>query len=150
MRNDPRAGLKKTFLKKIKRMSDTESASGAQEPCSTEDFKEHVREWIKIYDELAELRKTISALKKRKKTVGDKISVFMAANDKELCNLGNQGSLCLKKTVTSQALKREDIEAILMTMGNTEDAAKETAEFLTKNKRKKETMVLKRSLRVLD
>tara|TARA_B110000977_G_scaffold191571_1_gene263900 strand:- start:18078 stop:18473 length:396 start_codon:yes stop_codon:yes gene_type:complete len=131
-------------------MSDSGSVVESQPPLDTDKFKEYVREWIKIHDRLTCIRKDISALNKRKKEISEKIMTYMKSNDKELCNLGTQGTLHMKVSKTSQALKKDDIEQILMQMGNKEEQAKETAQFLMDNKRKKETSTLKRSTKVAD
>lgn len=131
-------------------MSDNESVVEKEVPCNTDKFKEYVREWIKIYDRLAEIRKDTAILNKRKKELSSKIMIFMKSNEKEMCNLGDQGTLTLKVSKTSQALKKEDIENILMQMGTDENKAKETAQYIIENKRKKETSTLRRSLKVLD
>jgi seryl-tRNA synthetase len=131
-------------------MSDNESIVENEPPVNTDKFREYVREWIRVYDRLAEIRKDTSALNKRKKEVGAKIMTYMKSNDKELCNLGTQGTLTMKTSKTSLALKKDDIEQLLMQMGNDENKAKETALFLIENKRKKESNTLKRSLKVID
>lgn len=131
-------------------MSDNESIVENEAPVNTDKFREYVREWIRIYDRLAEIRKDTAALNKRKKEVGAKVMTYMKSNDKELCNLGTQGTLTLKTSKTAQALKKEDIEQLLVQMGNDETKAKETAQFLIENKRKKETNTLKRSVKVIE
>ena len=127
-------------------MSDSESTAEIEYAPSTEKFKEYVREWITIHDRQAEIRKDTTLLNKRKKEVGAKIMLYMKQNDKEMCNLGQQGTLTMKVSKTTQALKKEDIEHLLMQMGTSEDKAKETAQFLHDNKRKKEVSTLRRSL----
>jgi (p)ppGpp synthase/HD superfamily hydrolase len=131
-------------------MSDSESIVEQEPLINTDKFKEYVREWIKIHDRIAEIRKDTSILNKRKKEIGAKIMTYMKSNDKELCNLGTQGTLTMKVTKTSQALKKEDIEELLQQFGNDETKAKETAHFLIENKRKKETSTLRRSTKVID
>ena len=131
-------------------MSDSESVVENERPCDTEKFKEYVREWIRIYDRLAEIRKDTTLLNKRKKEISAKIMTYMKSNEKELCNLGTQGTLMLKTSKTTQALKKDDIEQLLMQMGKDEVQAKETAQFLMENKRKKETHTLRRSMKSLD
>ena len=131
-------------------MSDNESIAEQQPTCSTENFKEYVREWIRIFDRLAEIRKDTAVLNKRKKELSGKIMTYMKSNDKELCNLGENGTLMLKASKTSQALKKEDIEDLLLKLGNDETKAKETAQYLIENKRKKENYTLRRSLKSID
>ena len=50
-------------------MSDTESVVEQEPPPNTDKFKEYVREWIKIYDRLSEIRKDTAVLNKRKKEI---------------------------------------------------------------------------------
>ena len=83
-------------------MSDSESVVENERPCDTEKFKEYVREWIRIYDRLAEIRKDTTLLNKRKKEISAKIMSYMKSNEKELCNLGTQGTLMLKTSKTTQ------------------------------------------------
>ena len=131
-------------------MSDNESAIETELSPTTEKFKEYVREWIRIHDRLSEIRRDTSSLNKRKKEVGAKVMLYMKTNEKEMCNLGDQGSLQMKVTKTSLALKKNDIESILIQMGRNETDAKDTAEFLFENKRKKETSTLRRNLRQIE
>ena len=126
--------------------SDTESESGN---FSTEQFKDVVKEYLRIYDRLAEIRKDTSMLNKRKKKLSELIVSFMSNNDKELCNLGNDGSLQVKTTKSTLALKKDQVEALLIKLGNNEDKAKETAQYLWDNKTVKERKVLKRNLNPL-
>ena len=126
--------------------SDTESESGN---FTTEEFKNVVKEYLRIHDRLAEIRKDTSMLNKRKKKLSELIVSFMSNNDKELCNLGNDGSLQVKTTKSTLALKKDQVEALLIKLGNNEDKAKETAQYLWDNKTVKERKVLKRNLNPL-
>lgn len=126
--------------------SDTESEAGN---FSTEQFKDVVKEYLKIHDRLAEIRKDTSMLNKRKKKLSELIVSFMNDNDKELCNLGNDGSLQVKTTKSTLALKKDQVEALLIKLGNNEEKAKETAQYLWDNKTIKERKVLKRNLNPL-
>lgn len=131
-------------------MSDNESVIEQERPVNTVKFKDHVREWITIYDRIAILRKDITLLNKRKNEIGTKIVTYMNHNEKELCNLGDQGTLFLKKGETKQALKKEDIADLLIQMGkHNELEAKEIADFLMNNKRKKAVEKLQRSTKML-
>lgn len=129
--------------------SDNESIAAQPDSINQDKFKESVKEWIKIHDRLSEIRRDTTSLNKRKKVLGEKIVHFMKGNDKELCNLGESGTLLVKKKVTSLTLKKEDISNILQQMGKNETEALKTAEFLFENKRKKESDVLQRSTKVL-
>ena len=127
-------------------VSDSESESGN---FSTEQFKDVVKEYIKIYDRLSDVKKDTAMLNKRKKKLSETIVSFMSNNDKEVCSLGNDGTLQVKISKTTQALKKEQVEQLLVQLGNTEDKAKETAAYLWENKTTKERKILKRNIRPL-
>jgi hypothetical protein len=127
-------------------VSDSESETGH---FSTEQFKDVVKEYIKIYDRLAETRKDTAMLNKRKKKLSETIVAFMSNNDKEICSLGNDGTLQVKTSKTTQALKKEQVEQLLIQLGNSENNAKETAAYLWENKTTKERKILKRNIRPL-
>jgi len=128
-------------------VSDSESECGT---FNTEQFKECVKEYIKIYDRIAEVRKDTAMLNKRKKKLSETIVSFMSNNDKEICSLGTDGTIQVKTSKTTQALKKEQVEQLLVKLGNSEDKAKETAAYLWENKITKERKVLKRNIRPLD
>jgi|TARA_B110000046_G_scaffold117159_1_gene124097 seryl-tRNA synthetase len=112
-------------------------------------FKDVVKEYIKIFDRIAELRRDSSMLNKRKKKLSETIVSFMSNNDKEICNLGTDGSLQVKTSKSTLALKKDQVELLLQQLGNDETKAKETAQFLWENKTVKERKVLKRNIRPL-
>ena len=127
-------------------MSDNESIIEKVE-VTTEKFKEYVKEWIKIHDRLSEIRRDTSALNKRKKQISGYIMVYMKDNDKELCNLGDSGTLMMKNKVSALTLKKEDIVSILQEhMNKNEEEAIKTADILFENKRKKENTTLQRNI----
>jgi len=126
--------------------SDSESEVGN---FSTDHFKDVVKEYIKIYDRLSEVRKDTALLNKRKKKLSELIVSFMNNNDKEICSLGNDGSLQVKTSKTTQALKKDQVKQLLVQLGNNEEKAKETAQYLWDNKHKKERKVLKRNINPL-
>ena len=127
--------------------SDTESETTLY---TGEQFKDSVKEYIKIVDRLAEIRKDTSMLNKRKKKLTEVILAFMKTQKKEVCNLGNDGTLLMKTTKSSLALKKDQVEELLKQLGNDENKAKETAQYLWDNKTVRERNVLKRNLRPLD
>jgi hypothetical protein len=126
--------------------SDTESDAGT---INTEQFKDIVKEYIKIYDRLNDIRKDTAMLNKRKKKLSEVIISFMNNNDKELCNIGNDGSLQIKTSKTTMALKKEQVERLLIELGNSDGKAKETAQYLWEHKEVKERKVLKRNINPL-
>jgi len=125
----------------------TDAASDAGEPhiTSPEEFKYAVREFIRIHDELATIRKSVSEMNKKKKKFSELIVAFMKQNDKEFCNLGTEGTLAMKTSKTTLALKKEQVMLLLKQYGNDEKTAQETAEFLWSNKETRFKSVIKRS-----
>lgn len=130
-------------------MSDSESVVHYN-PISQEEFRGCVKEYIAIYDRLADMRKDTAMLNKRKKRLTETIIAFMKDNEKDYCNLGEKGSLQVKTSKSKLALKKEDIERILIQMGTSEDKSKETAEFLCANKTVVERSTLRRSTKPLE
>ena len=84
--------------------SDGESDAGAPPSYSTEQFKESVKEFIRIHDRLAEIRRDTNVLNKRKKKLSEVIVAFMNTNNKDFCNLGNEGTLEMKTSKSKLAL----------------------------------------------
>jgi seryl-tRNA synthetase len=123
--------------------SDNESEVGM---FTAEQFKETVKEYIRIYDRITDIRRDSSMLNKRKKKLSETIVSYMGANDLGLCNIGNDGSLQVKTSKSSLALKKEQVEQLLVQLGTNEIKAKETAQYLWDNKVVKERNVLKRNL----
>uniref|UniRef100_A0A6C0F7Q0 Uncharacterized protein n=1 Tax=viral metagenome TaxID=1070528 RepID=A0A6C0F7Q0_9ZZZZ len=128
-------------------MSDDESITYT---ITKKDFTESVKEYINIFDRLAEIRKDVAMLNKRKKKLSEVIVAYMKSNEKEYCNLGEKGSLEIKQSKSKLALKKEDIERLLQELGTDETKSKETAEFLMANKTIVERNTLKRNIKPLD
>ena len=132
-------------------MMDDDAQSETHIPVYTADnFREAVKEFITIEDRLAEYRKDTSMLNKRKKKLSELIINFMTSNDKEFCNLGEKGTLAVKTSKTTLALKKDQVAQLLQQLGNDETKSAEISDFLFSNKTVKERSVLKRSTRVLD
>ena len=117
---------------------------------STEDFKRAVQDYVSIHDKLAEIRKETTVLNKRKKKLGETIVSFMKSNNKDFCNLGDNGILELKTSKSSLSLKKDQVIKLLQQYGDNEKRANEVAEFLFTNKEVRERDVIKRSLRTVD
>ena len=128
-------------------MSDDESVTME---ISKEDFRDTVQEYIAIFDKLSEVRKQTAELNKRKKKMSEFIMSFMKKHEKSFCNLGENGTIEMKTTKTKQALKKDDLERLLIEYGNNEHKSKEMADFLINNKRIVERSSIKRSLRQID
>lgn len=130
-------------------MSDSDTESVTVE-ISKDDFKNAVQEYIVIFDKLSEVRKQTAELNKRKKKISEFIMAFMKKHEKSFCNLGENGTIEMKTTKTKQALKKDDLERLLLEYGNNQEQSKEIAEFLINNKRIVERNSIKRSLRPID
>ena len=131
-------------------MTDDASSDISAPYVSTEEFKYAVQEYVRIGDQLTDIRKTTSELNKKKKKVSEIIVSFMKEQDKTFCNLGTGGSLEMKASKTTLALKKDQIAELLKQLGNNEDKAKETAEFLWQNKETRCKYVVKRNTRPID
>lgn len=127
-------------------MSDTESACGNAPTPSKDSFKEIVKEWCEIIDRLNEIKQTTSALNKRKKKLSESIIAFMEINNAEYCNLGNNGSIEMKKQKSTAALKKDDIVSLLKQLGQSETECEKTASFLIEGRRTQMKSVLKRKV----
>ena len=129
----------------------SDSGSVTEDPIITQqEFKEAVKEWVSINDEIAEMRKVINAKNKRKNKMNEVIIAFMQQNDKAVCNLGTNGTLQMKTQKSTLALKRDQIEELLLKLNTDAKFAKETADFLNQNRTVREKAVLKRSTVVID
>ena len=123
-------------------LSDGESVH-EDKPLSKGEFKTIVKEWMDIVDKLDEIRKSTSSLNKRKKQLNTLIVTFMKQNNAKFCNMGNDGALEMKTQKVYSALKKDHVIELLKQYGQTENDAKETAQYLFENKPIKFTNVLK-------
>lgn len=128
-------------------MSDTESVC-APKP---EEFKIAVKEWVMINDQLADMRKVTADRNKRKKQLTEFIILFMKENEKEICNLGENGILHMKKQKAQAPLNKDHLMKWTQQFLNDEKKAKELTTFLFDKKKEESTEkeVLKRSNMVL-
>ena len=140
----------KKFMIIIMVVEDSGSETRAPVVYSTENFKEAVQEFLRINDRLTEIRRDTSVLNKRKKKLSELIINFMKAQDKEFCNLGEKGSLQLKSSKTTQALKKDQVAKLLLQFGDSEERSTEVANFLFSNKVVKERSVIKLSSRPIE
>lgn len=68
----------------------------------------------------------------------------MEMNNAEYCNLGNEGSVEMKKQKSTAALKKEDIIPMLIQLGHSETDAEKTATHLMDGRRVSVKPVLKK------
>ena len=121
-------------------MSDDESVCRTPE----EDFRDAVKEWVAIEDQLTDIRKIVSEKNKRKRKLAETICFFMKQHDKLVCNLSAGGALEMKERKTSVALKKEHVEILLTQFLQDSQSAKEGAEYIFQNKEVRHTHFLKR------
>jgi seryl-tRNA synthetase len=123
-------------------MSDSESVT--EQKIGKEKFKEIVAEWMTIVDKLAEIRQSTAVLNKRKKKLNESIVAFMEQNNAEYCNMGDSGSIEMKKHKTTSTLKKDVLINLLQQLGNSEEDSAKTAIYIMENRPVKYTSVLKR------
>ena len=77
-------------------------------PLSESTFKDAVRTYIEVYDELTATSKMLRGMKKKKDELGDAILAFMRDNKIDEFQVGD-GKLMRKNTKRTEALKKEYI-----------------------------------------
>lgn len=110
-------------------------------------FKKAVKEWILLDDQNSEMRKEINVRNKRKKELSQLIVTYMGKVQKDVCNLGNSGSLEVKQRKSTTALKKDYVEELLKNFLKDETKAKESAEYIFNNKQVKFVPTLKRNIK---
>ena len=128
-------------------MSDTESVCAP----SADEFKVSVREWVMINDQISDMRKVIADQNKRKKQLTEYIILFMKENEKEICNLGENGILHMKKQKQQATLSKDHLTKWMSEYFSDETKAKELTQFVFEKKKEESTEknVLKRSNMVI-
>ena len=128
-------------------MSDTESVCAP----TAEEFKTSVKEWVLINDRIADMRKVIAEQNKRKKQLTEYIILFMKENDKEICNLGENGILHMKRQKQQATLSKDHLTKWMSEYFKDETKAKELTTFVFEKKKEESTEknVLKRSNMVI-
>lgn len=111
---------------------------------SIEEFKNTVREWLMIEESMTEIQKVLREKRKRMQKLSEYISVFMKQNNKEICDVGNEQMLVLKKRKTTGGLKKEYIMQVLSEVVS-QEKAKECMEKMYSLRPIKETDVIKKT-----
>lgn len=92
----------------------------------SDEFRDTVKSFIELHDELAESARAMSALRKRKEQLSQKIIEFMRSNEIDECALAD-GKLIRKTTKKVETLKKEHIlDALKKRLGGDEVAAERT------------------------
>lgn len=111
---------------------------------SIDEFKNTVREWLMIEESMSEIQKVLREKRKRMQKLSEYISVFMKQNNKEICDVGNEQMLVLKKRKTTGGLKKEYIMQVLSEVVS-QEKAKEYMEKMYSLRPIKETDVIKKT-----
>ena len=75
---------------------------------ANDEFRDTVKSFIELHDELAESARAMSALRKRKEQLSQRIIEFMKSNEIDECALAD-GKLVRKTTKKVETLKKEHI-----------------------------------------
>jgi len=112
------------------------------------DFKKAVKQYVTLMDEVQEVNDRLKEKKKKIKKLSEFILTYMKENEKEVCDLGENGSLQIKKRKTKK-FEMEKIESILRDYLKDGEKAKESTELIFKNQSIKESEVLHRNTKPL-
>ena len=120
------------------------SDASATPVVSIDEFKNSVREWLMMEESMAEIQKVLREKRKRMQRLSEYISVFMKQNNKEICDVGNEQMLVLKKRKSTGGLKKEYIIKVLSELVS-EEQAMEYTDKMYQLRPIKETDVIKRT-----
>ena len=96
-------------------------------------------------EDISNTQRIVREKRKRMQKLSEYISIFMKQNDKEICDVGNEQALVLKKRKTTGGLKKEYIVQVLSEIVKDEQRAKEYTEKIYSLRPIKETDVLKKT-----
>ena len=114
-----------------------------------ETFKEAVKSYLMLSEEIGTIKESIKEKNKKMKKLNEFILSYMKQNEKEICNLGDKGTLIRKVKSRKVTFKQTDIEALLAEYFKDENQAKESTSYIFSKQEKKETEVLERSKKVI-
>lgn len=123
----------------------SQSSTCEQPSLSIDEFKNTVREWLMIEEDISNTQRVVREKRKRMQKLSEYISIFMKQNDKEFCDVGNEQALVLKKRKTTGGLKKEYIIQVLSEIVKDEQKAKEYTEKMYSMRTIKETDVIKKT-----
>lgn len=86
-------------------------------------FRECVKEYVDITNQIAEASKSIKAVRQKKNELGEIIHEFMSKNNYEVAASGDV-QLILKQSTKVPGLKEETVMTVLRDMYGGDDAAK--------------------------
>ena len=110
------------------------------------EFKEHIRQWIKMDDDVITLNNALKEVKKKKVELTTQIVNFMETNNLKHLNT-NDGKLQYSKSTTTKALNKNMLIEKLSLFLKDEYKGNSAADFILENREKTEKVVLKRSIK---
>lgn len=110
-----------------------------------EEFKANVNKWLSIDDDIMKLNKALRDLKKKKKELTPKISIFMEKNEIKDCETGD-GLLKHNITYVKKPLSRKLISDKLILFLRNEKKAQDATEFIYDNRDMEKKTTLKRKI----
>ena len=110
-----------------------------------EDFRGIVKEWLELEETIKSLQTQVKEKKTRLTKLSEYIITFMNSENKQVCNIGEYGSLVLKTRNSCTGLKKEQILEALMKLTENEDIAKQHLNDLYDKRQQKSKTVLKLS-----
>jgi len=105
-------------------------------------FRRAMKEYVGLVDEIAEVRVTVNAKNKRKKALTEFIIAYMHDSGKNVCCVGQDSMVEMKKHKTTVTLKKEYVQELLSKILKDDAKAQESAEYIFDNKLTKETFKL--------
>jgi hypothetical protein len=111
-----------------------EDSNSFTEPTSIhEEFKLAVKNYITISDELEEIQNATKEKRKKIKKLTEFILIYMQDNKKEVCNLGESGTLIVKESKSKKTLNKDYVQEMLRECSKNDDIAKTYAEYVFEN-----------------
>lgn len=110
------------------------------------EFKDNIRQWIKMDDDVITLNNALKEVKKKKVELTTQIVNFMETNNLKHLNT-NDGKLQYSKSTTTKALNKNMLIEKLSLFLKDEYKGNSAADFILENREKTEKVVLKRSIK---
>lgn len=112
---------------------------------SEDEFKIAVKNYVTISDEIDEIQRIVKEKKQRMKKLGEFILSFMQEKDKEICNLGDSGTIERKVKKRKQTLNKSTISKLLNEVLKNETLVKSSVDYIFENQETIESEVLCRN-----
>lgn len=110
------------------------------------EFKDNIRQWIKLDDDLITLTNAMKDIKKKKNELSDIILKFMENNNLKHLNT-NDGKIQYTKTSINKALNKNLLLEKLSIYLKDDNKGNSAVDFIFDNREKTEKVTLKRSIK---